>query len=32
MSVILGVKTDKYLYIAGDKRNYSSNGTFQKNY
>lgn len=28
MSVILGAKTYEYIFIAGDSRNYSSNGTF----
>lgn len=28
MSVILGAKTDEYIIIAGDKRNYSSDSTY----
>ena len=31
MSVILGAKTDEYIFIAGDKRNSSSDGTFTDN-
>lgn len=31
MSVILGAKTDEYIFIAGDKRNSSSDGAFTDN-